>query len=85
MWVLDGATDIELLNFFAFDAAFTGGVRVGVGDLDGDGQADIVAAAGPGGGPHVTVFDGVSGMALGSFFAYPTDVIGGVYPSVAVR
>jgi hypothetical protein len=68
--LFDGVTGVELRSFFAYDPAFRGGVSVAVGDVTGDGTADFVVAAGPGGGPHVRVFDGVSGDLVHSFFAY---------------
>ena len=47
-------TDLSILaSFFAYDPAFTGGVTVAAGDVNGDGLADIVTGAGAGGGPHV--------------------------------
>ena len=80
--VLKGLTGAPIIEFFAFDAGFTGGARVAACDINGDGVPDIVVAAGPGGGPNVRVFDGVSGAplpgALGSFFAYAPGFTGGV-------
>lgn len=67
-----------LLDFFAYDPAFRGGVFVAAGDLDGDGRADIVTGAGAGGGPHVRAFSGNGGGELISFFAYDADFRGGV-------
>lgn len=80
----------ELFNFFAYNPAFPGGVRVGAGDINGDGIPDIITGAGPGGGPHVRVFDGSVpqrdgregtdiGGPLGSFFPYNPAFTGGVY------
>ncbi|HSD12993.1 MAG TPA: L,D-transpeptidase family protein, partial [Patescibacteria group bacterium] len=59
-------------GFFPFGQDFRGGSSVAVADLDGDGKAEIVAAAGPTGGPHVKVFRG-DGVLLGDFFAFDND------------
>ena len=71
-----GATATETGSFFAFDPAFAGGVRVGTGDLTGDGVADIVAGSGPESEGHVRVFDGVTGAVYNSFLAAPGYVTG---------
>src|SRR5215204_3531707 len=65
-------------SFFAYPG-FTGGVRVAAGDLTGDGLADIVTGVGPGGGPHVKVFDRGTLSEVRSFFAYGPSFNGGVY------
>jgi len=65
-------------KFFAYDSTFTGGVRVAVGDINGDGVDDIVTVAGPGGGPHVRVFNGVDGSLMYSFFATNPNYTGGL-------
>jgi uncharacterized repeat protein (TIGR01451 family) len=66
-------------QFLAYDARFLGGVRVATADFNGDGVLDIVTAPGPGGGPHIRVFDGNTGLVLTEFFAYAPGFIGGVY------
>lgn len=71
------ASGEERGSFFAYPAAFPGGVDVAAGDIDGDGVAEIVTGAGPGGGPHVRVFSGTGG-GLHSFFAYAPTFGGGV-------
>ncbi|MBN9523566.1 tandem-95 repeat protein, partial [bacterium] len=68
--VFDAATGEELYSFFAYDASFRGGVRVAVGDVNGDGVPDIVTTPGPGGGPHVKVFSGADLTLLASFFSF---------------
>ncbi len=45
-------------DFFAYDAAFRGGVNIACGDVNGDGVGEIVTGAGPTGGPHIKVFSG---------------------------
>jgi hypothetical protein len=76
--VFDGVTGGEIRSFFAYAANFTGGVFVASDDVNGDGRDDIITGAGFGGGPHVKVFDGVTGQEVQSFFAYAQNVTGGV-------
>jgi len=53
---------------------------VAIGDVTGDGVADIITGAGPGGGPHVKVFEFAGGgvSEVRSFFAYAEAFTGGV-------
>ncbi|HET6574576.1 MAG TPA: FG-GAP-like repeat-containing protein, partial [Fimbriiglobus sp.] len=86
--VFDGATGVLLADFFAFEPTFTGGVLVAGGDLTGDGRAELVVAAGAGGGPRVRVFDGASlvvndPVALTDFFAIDDPAFrGGARPAL---
>ena len=80
--VIDGATGDEVYSFFAYDPAFSLGVRVAAGDVTGDGFADIATAAGPGGAPHVKVFDGLTGQETLSYLAYGEADTGGVWLTV---
>jgi hypothetical protein len=78
-------------HFLAFAPGFSGGVRVAVGDVNGDGVPDLIVAAGPGGGPEVKGVDGPKrGMVdangaiqtaalLEDFFAYDPAFSGGTY------
>jgi hypothetical protein len=99
--VFDGKTgqDVQFAGhsglvrgFYAYDVGFMGGVRVAVGDVNGDGQLDIITGAGPGGGPHVHVYDGKTlaeiplsnrmGFDQG-FMAYDPSFSGGVHVAAA--
>jgi hypothetical protein len=62
---------------------FQGGVRVAVGDITGDGVMDVVTGAGPGGGPHIKVFDGNTQEMIRSFLAYAPAFTGGVFVGAA--
>jgi hypothetical protein len=79
--VFDGRTFALVRSFLAYTPAFRGGVSVAAGDVNGDGKADVVTGAGPGGGPHVEVFSGRDGTVLQSFYAYAPAFAGGVWVS----
>ncbi len=64
--------------FNAYDPAFRGGVRVATADFNGDDVPDIVTAPGPGGGPHMKVFDGATGSLIREWMAYDPAFRGGV-------
>ncbi|HEY1377933.1 MAG TPA: VCBS repeat-containing protein [Gemmataceae bacterium] len=81
--VLDRSTGAVVRDFFAYSPGFTGGVRVALADVTGDGTADIITAAGPGGGPHVKVFNGATGALVRQFFAYSSGFSGGVNVAAA--
>jgi len=81
--VFDGRNLVVLHDFFAYDLAFTGGVRVAAGDVNGDGAAEIVTGSGPGASAHVKAFDGRSGALVRNFFAYPLAFTGGVFVAAA--
>lgn len=86
-------TILPLANFFAFEDTLRNGTYVSGTDINGDGKADVVLGAGPGGGPRVRVADAAKVLALGtfsldapaaagatlsSFFAGSSDLRGGV-------
>ncbi|MCK4553726.1 S8 family serine peptidase, partial [Candidatus Parcubacteria bacterium] len=64
-------------QFFAYNKNFHGGVNLSAGDIDQDGIDEIITGAGPGGAPHVRVFE-TNGKLIGSFYAYEAGFDGGV-------
>jgi len=67
--VFDGFDGALLGSFLAYDAKSKRGVRVAVGDVTGDGRAEIVTA--PGRGPaEVRAFDGTSFEQVEGFPAF---------------
>lgn len=69
------------------DANFRGGARAAIGDINGDGRGEVVVAAGQGGGPRISVFDGASvftarNRLFGDFFVFDQSLRDGVYLGV---
>jgi hypothetical protein len=78
-------------GFYALDGPpFSGapGVRVAVGDITGDGLADIIAAAGPPSAPEVRIFDATARHSVAvpvmRFNAYPPSSTGGMFVAMTV-
>ena len=82
--VAAGQDPVKLFNdFFAFEGQLLNGAFVTGADVNGDGFAEVIAGAGPGGGPRVVVFDGRALLGdvqtqLTSFFAGDPDNRDGV-------
>jgi hypothetical protein len=64
-------------GFFAYNDDFRGGVSVAAGDVDGDGEKEIITGAGAGNQPLVHVFS-KDGNLLTEFLAYDADNIKGI-------
>ena len=80
--IFNGANLNVLRSFFAYAEDFTGGVSVASIDFNGDGILDLVTGAGPGGAPHVKVYDGATNSTISQWYAYPVSFTGGVFVAV---
>lgn len=75
--LLDAELNPVTEAWHAYHYRFTGGVSTAVGDIDADGAPELAAGAGPGGGPHVRLFNRDGGLRA-QFFAYSERFRGGV-------
>jgi len=64
-------------DFFAYDSSTRFGANVVLGDLTGDGVAEVITSPGYGGAPHVRVLDGTSLAPVVEFFAFDSSFRGG--------
>ena len=62
--VFSGRDYSVLMDFFAFDSAQRGGVRVACADFDGDGRADLIISTGQGPQTRVRTFNAINGVTM---------------------
>jgi len=77
--VFSGVDGALLGRFLAFDAKQKTGVRVAVGDVDGDGRYDVIASPGGGRGAAVRAFDGTTLAMKAEFPAFDAKYRHGVF------
>ncbi|MFC1687977.1 FG-GAP repeat domain-containing protein, partial [Patescibacteria group bacterium] len=76
--VFDGDGNV-LTQGFVYNTTFRGGVELAVGDVDGDGIPEIVAAPESNGGPEVVIMDGENANIDNRFDAYASTLRGGFH------
>ena len=84
--VLDGGNFTTMADFFGIDDPnFRGGARAAIGDMNGDGFAELAVSAGFGGGPRVSLYDGAAlargdrTHPIGDFFLFEPGLRNGSY------
>lgn len=77
--VIDRKPGVEPTKFLAYESGFRGGVRVVLGDLNGDGIDEIITSPGRGRAPEVRVFS-LQGESLPQYstLAYASGMINGI-------
>ncbi|QEL17125.1 Calx-beta domain-containing protein [Limnoglobus roseus] len=93
--VYDRQSGTQMADFFSFESTFRGGASAAVGDVNGDGVADVVVAAGVGGAARVIVIDGTKldevtaagevtpDAVLANFYAFEESFRGGASVALA--
>ena len=76
--VFSGRDGRQLLDFFAFDSDVRSGVRIGAGDINGDGAAEVIVSTGVGAAAEVRVFNS-TGQRINTFAPVDPSFTGGLY------
>jgi hypothetical protein len=76
--VLDGKTGKAIASYFPFPGSFRGGLSVALGDVTGDGRADVIVGSGPGMTTDVKVYNSATRRLIASFSPFTTAFHGGV-------
>jgi len=74
----------ELSSFSAFGDKYKDRVNINTGDVDLDGQDEIICGAGPGGTPHVRIFES-NGELIGAFYSFEETFNGGVISNILIK
>ncbi|HEY2786030.1 MAG TPA: peptidylprolyl isomerase [Fimbriiglobus sp.] len=80
--VVKDGSGTTLFTLTPFDLSFTGGVRVAVGDVNNDGQDDVVTVPAFGGVPEIKAFDGRTGAQILDVAVFENTFHGGLYVDV---
>ncbi len=84
--VFDGSSGAAISLFNAlepFEAGYAGGVFVASGDVNGDGNKDVIVGRGKGPNSAVRVFSGANGAVIAEFTPYDAASKAGVYVAAA--
>ena len=80
--ILNNQCEVIDPGFFAYDPQARFGVNIGVGDVNRDGQNEIVTGPGPGGAPQIRIFNKNGKLLTGGFYAYSKTDTSGVLVGV---
>jgi hypothetical protein len=76
--IIDGVGNVRSL-FYAYEGGFRGGVRVALGDVNGDGVPDIITAPGQGRTTVIRVYNADTGKLQYSFTPFEANYTGGAF------
>jgi hypothetical protein len=79
--VYSGKDGSQIADYFAYDSSLRGGVRIGTGDINGDGIAEVLTVPGQGATAEVVTWSMSPVRVVSRFAAFDPSYIGGAYVS----